>query len=747
MYKIIWSLLTLFCISLCFSTDANAQTKTIDTSTTILQDTIWEGLIIIDGVRVNIAQNVTLTVTPGTIVSGKNGALLYVMGKLKVIGEENKKIRFQPEHNEKPNSSLAFYIDSTSTSEIAMEHFILEGGGGNQDSASLPALTVRGKGSFSQGIIRRNLITGLRIWSSDVKIENNEIYENESISVENKSTTNNLKAENNWWGSEDGPTLTSIANSPRSTIKGLIDFDPWQEKGPIPIILLPGFGGSFSYKLFTEKAKDSWWLTPLGTSSYRYFVKALILNNYFHEKDFFWGFYDWRLSNKDSGKKYLEKIIDNAKEKSGHSQVHIVAHSMGGLVAQSYAERDEFRDDIDRLVTVGAPHLGSSEIYPAWEGGQLLDEKKPVYVYLWYLQALDWDWNKVEYIRKNFPSLGEMMPIYDYLEDNTNEQKIAYKNQKIKNPFLESLSDPDILEKLTRKISVGIVVGNGENTLEKISVSPYENDDKWEDGIPNPIDPPKDTMSGDGTVTVKSAKCDSKLTNNIFTIESNHTELLKNSTKTIFDFLRVKAKFPMLTDILNHFLLSAKGPASIEIKDHNGKLLNLSKQEIEDSHYFTQEIDKQILAYADFPFESSNERTLQIKFKGTGKDNLKAAFWNFSENSYQKQDFDIPVTKGLGINYNVVINENEIKASPYIPLKSLIVLVNRQYEVGKISNWDFRSQLINKLAEAYQDNSNGRAERAKDRITEATELVNSHEESETKKFLAESLKNLETRLE
>jgi len=651
--------ISLFCV-LSFK-NVNAQT-TVSANTTISQDTAWDGLVIIDGARVTVEQNATLTLEPGTIVSAKNGASIYVMGKLKALGNGDEKIRWTAEENEKPNFSLNYYIDSTTASEINLENFILEDGGGNQDTASLPALVIRGKASLSKGMVRRNLITAVRVWSSDVQIEDCEIYENENVAVENKSTTNVLKAENNWWGSEDGPTTTSIPNSPRALVKGVVDFDPWQKKGPIPIVILPGFGLSFSFKLLSEKAKDDWWLPTLGTSAYRYFAKALVLSNYFHDKDFFWGFYDWRMSCEDSAKRYLQKVIDEAKEKSGHSQVHIVAHSMGGLVARSYAEGDDFRDDIDHLIAVGTPHLGSSEVYPIWEGGKMLDEKKPIYVYLWYLEALNWDWNRMDFIRKNFPSLGQMMPIYDYLVNGSNDQPIPYKNQKEKNEFLEDLSDPAKIKDLRRKVNIGLVLGSGQRTLEKIKVTSYEgSDSRWKDGIPDPLDPPEDTDSGDGTVTSRSAGADNELAKNTIVIDSSHSQLLKEGTKPIFDQLKVRAKFPLLFKVMSRFLLTSRGPVDVEIQDDSGKVIGFNEKETPDSQYHEQEIEGKKLVFASFPLDlaSGEEKSIRVILTGKSAGNFRAAFWNFSaEDDYSKQEIDEPIEEGVRLIYEIKFGQD-----------------------------------------------------------------------------------------
>jgi len=823
------------------------RAKTITADTSVTEDTTWSGTVILDGAKVTIEQNAALTLSPGTIVAGKNGASIYVKGKLKAPGEKDKRVRFTAEYNEKPAFSLAYFIDSTDTSEIEMKNFILERGGGNIDTASLPALAVRGKGNFSKGIIRRNSVTAMRVWSKDAQIDDCEIYENESIGIENRSASNTLKAENNWWGSPDGPVQYSVSGGGRDRIKGPIDYDPWQKKGPIPVVVLPGFGGSFSFRLLSDKAKNEWWLNPIGTASYRYFVKSLILNNYFHDKDFFWGFYDWRTTSQENENR-LENIIDEALSKSGHSQAHIVAHDLGGLVARSYVQGGNFRDDVDRLVTAGTPHLGASEIYPIWEGGELLGDREPVNLYLWYLEALKGEWNNLYFIRQNFPSLGQMMPIYDFLEKGSGGKLICHKDQKERNQFLEDLAADG--GKLRRMATPYFLAGTGKNTLDRIRVDSYDGGDgKWADGIPDSLDPPKDTKKGDGTVTVKSATADESVTKNIRVIESGHAELLRTGAVPIMEELRVKAKFPLITKIMQHFTLTVEGMVDVQIENARKQILNSAKHEIEDSQFFEESIGKNKLLFAAFPVDESDEKEpVKITFTGRGSGKFRAAFWNSSsENKFSKQELEVPVDEGLAISYeiklgekdgeepeiilqeatwsnllrvenpaagheylnwqkivskarvwnkandlknisdinlgyeldgnpveekvdlgmislgghNLKINgrwkvgnreqneEKEVSFKTVTSLKSLMTLVNRFFKEGKITDWEARSRLINLLAEAYQDKSNGRNSLAKNKIGEVGKSLGNYSDSvfanaNIKDRLTENLEYLQT---
>ncbi|MFH1182945.1 MAG: alpha/beta hydrolase [Candidatus Moraniibacteriota bacterium] len=838
---IILPVATVLALLVCADNAQGGEIKIINTNTTVSHDMNWEDTIILDGATVTIDTNATLTLKPGTTVAGKNGASIMVLGKLIATGDDEKKVRFTEEENLNKNFSLTYSIYAANNSEIELKNFILEKGGGNKGSSTSPALTIKGKADLSDGIIRRNRITAVRIWNIDTSIKNCEIYENESIALENK-TTIQLKVEDNWWGSEEKPKITSLPGG--NWLSGSFDFDPWQEKGPIPIVILPGFGGSFSFKLLSNRAKNDWWLPPVGMAAYRHFAKALILNNYYHDKDFFWGFYDWRKPSEESAHQYLESVISEAKEESGHSQVHILAHSMGGIVARSYIQGDEFRDDVDRLVTAGTPHLGSSEIYPIWEGGELSGGKKPLTLYLWYLQALDKNWNRVDFIRENFPSLGQMRPIYDYLVDAADNEAILYKSLNGQNEFLEKLEEEKNL--LKRKVTLSLIAGTSEDTLEKIPVLPYsENDGKWRDGIPDPLDPPEDTNKGDGTVTVKSATGDGKLTEEIATIESEHGRLLESGEKTILNQLKVQAKFPLIFKTLHYFLLSARGPVETEIYDPDGKIVSESQQNIPDSRFNDFSDGENSLVFSDFPIdiEGQDKKVLRAVFTGKERGTFKSAFWHLTENDEMSNiEEEHPIEAGVKVIYEISlenissgkpkisvenitwsnllnithpesngkylnwqyltpeanirqIGENinnlqlaykindepvsekidlgllalgkhnlkangrweinggeqaEEKESTFIistSHKSLITLINRFYSEQKITSWETRSALINLLAEAYQESSNGRTTNAHDKIVEARNVLKleneSIVESETRERLDESLRQLE----
>ena len=51
--------------------------------------------------------------------------------------------------------------------------------------------------------------------------------------------------------------------------------------------------------------------------------------------------------------------IENICEQTGHDRVHVVGHSLGGLISRYYVQRQDGHERVQSLVTLGTPHQGS----------------------------------------------------------------------------------------------------------------------------------------------------------------------------------------------------------------------------------------------------------------------------------------------------------------------------------------------------------------------------------------------------
>jgi pimeloyl-ACP methyl ester carboxylesterase len=84
--------------------------------------------------------------------------------------------------------------------------------------------------------------------------------------------------------------------------------------------------------------------------------------------------YDWRLSNRYNGKRLAEeavKALNRWRKQPGMSDAKLVlvCHSMGGLVARWFAEKEGGADFIRAMITVGTPHRGALNSLVTLENG------------------------------------------------------------------------------------------------------------------------------------------------------------------------------------------------------------------------------------------------------------------------------------------------------------------------------------------------------------------------------------------
>lgn len=61
----------------------------------------------------------------------------------------------------------------------------------------------------------------------------------------------------------------------------------------------------------------------------------------------------------------LHEHVERLREATGAEKVHVVGHSLGGVIARYYVQRMGGDDAVDTLVTLGSPHAGSNLAYLA----------------------------------------------------------------------------------------------------------------------------------------------------------------------------------------------------------------------------------------------------------------------------------------------------------------------------------------------------------------------------------------------
>ena len=109
--------------------------------------------------------------------------------------------------------------------------------------------------------------------------------------------------------------------------------------------------------------------------------------------------YDWRLSCSEAAIK-LQQLVQP------YSEVIIVAHSMGGLVASKFlANSSENRAKVSKVIAIGTPFTGSVKGLYVMETGEFAS----------IASGLN---DTFKSLAKNFPAVYELLPTKDYLKGN-----------------------------------------------------------------------------------------------------------------------------------------------------------------------------------------------------------------------------------------------------------------------------------------------------------------------------------------
>jgi pimeloyl-ACP methyl ester carboxylesterase len=283
-------------------------------------------------------------------------------------------------------------------------------------------------------------------------ISNNKFHDNTiGVSLNDMPATTII---NNWWGSDEGPT---IASNPPGNGDSIISnnvpdiiYRPWIGMTPPPehnpIIIVPGVTGSTLTKDYGDQSElwpniakmaisptDSFLndlkLLQGGTPSsvrpviigdiirsvgstdvWASMIATLEQNGYVEGTNLFVLPYDWRLSNTQN-QSLLNDAVANALAKSGKNKVNIIAHSMGGLLVKDYIAQNPTAP-IDHLFYIAVPHLGAPKAFKTLMYGDTMGfdfSLGPVHIP--FLNA-----DRVKAITQNMPSVYELLPSQKYID-------------------------------------------------------------------------------------------------------------------------------------------------------------------------------------------------------------------------------------------------------------------------------------------------------------------------------------------
>jgi len=366
----------------------------------------------------------------------------------------------------------------------------------------------------------------------------------------------------------DGAVLSSV----ESAVVSLPPPPPPPPSGPHPVVVVPGFGGSFSTKKFIlrQDANDyhDWVMMPVKAPEiYDPFMNSLQTLNYLRGDKVFFFAYDFTLSVAETGNWLNEFLENEVLSENPGATVDVVAHSMGGLVTRYCFESvPGCKSKINKIVSAGVPHRGAVDDYFFWEGADF-SSMDPMAKYaaklLLHVYGLP-EWNKVKIIQEKVVGAKDFMPIFDYIIS----KPYASLSDLAKNPVLETLPLSGDFAGKTMTLS-----GNkpksttfefdvkSPNLLEKFL-------GQWRDGKPKK----KGKDIGDGTVLALSSHVSGAL-NKGYDLE--HGDYL-NTDPAVSDILKFLGLSPIgplaLSPTTSSMIFYSEDPeASLSVEAENGE--------------------------------------------------------------------------------------------------------------------------------------------------------------------------------
>ncbi len=270
-----------------------------------------------------------------------------------------------------------------------------------------------------------------------------------------------------------------------------------------PVILIPGILGSSSgprnwpYPKLSSTIPDPYLHIhdPIGVAGFNHLRTYLLTSGF----EVFACPWDWRYTADAAYEKFFLPMIDYALCFSTTGKVHVVAHSMGGLVVRAYIQSGDYRGDIGKFAMVGTPNLGSSNPYYIWEGGdpKLIDDivdEGVTSIVNFYTNTIQSLWEET-YSKKGWStkpkkhqairdfvhfagrSLWQLMGTEDFLYKPLYQEWLGITSDGNENSWLKALNnDPVIAERMSRdgsdgRVHVGVFAGKyAESTIKRINV-------------------------------------------------------------------------------------------------------------------------------------------------------------------------------------------------------------------------------------------------------------------------------------
>lgn len=497
--------------------------------------------------------------------------------------------------------------------------------------------------------------------SGNLTISDSSIHDNPKYGIVNNSLGTPLQAMNNWWGDATGPYHSLLnAQGRGNPVSDNVNFVPWLGYDPTkqqaprdPVIIIPGILGS-------SQKNGTWIIDPIF-HTYDDLIATLQVNGYVDGKDLFTFAYDWHQSNVVTALQLRDKI--NAVQTICQcAKVDLVAHSMGGLIARQYIQSDVYEQDVDQMIFLGTPHLGSPKSYLMWEGGETditREDRAMKFILSKEAQKAGFG-NLFNYVRnKPIPSVEELLPIYDYLRDKSSGDLRTYPNNYPRNTFLENLKN-SIITLLNSSIRITNIVGElgYASTIDAIRVITSSSQPLWEHGYADGFyekvgDRGLERGVGDGTVTSNSGEF---IADDLNKLNSEHSQLPTKAEGLVFKKLTGQDATTLITSNtdsifdINFKLLLIKilSPVDVIVTAPDGKRIgkdfqtNEEVNQIDGAFYSGFVTDDE---YITIPNPLDGQYKIEVQGTGTGE--YTVAIGYVSDSVSVEKDFTAQTKPGL----------------------------------------------------------------------------------------------------
>jgi len=470
---------------------------------------------------------------------------------------------------------------------------------------------------------------------------------------------------------------------------------------PDPVIIIPGILGSWE--------KNGELVIDPVFHTYDNLIETLELNGFVQDENLFTFPYNWRQSNVFTAG-LLRDRINEVQEICECDKVDLVAHSMGGLVARYYIQSGLYEDDIDQLVFLGTPHLGSPKSYLTWEGGRfgnrILDRS---FEYVMAIEARRNNFSDLFSYIRNLPiiSVQQLLPTFDYIRDKDTGILRSYPTHYPLNTFLENLN-VNITNLFDSGVDITNIVGNlGDgSTITALSVIDSPEPPKWEYGYPENFDvqgTDRDLILGSGDETVPSVSGEF-IGIDLNEFASGHTVLVKDSQGFIFEKLTGEiptevSETDFGTDV-PLLLINVLSPVDVQVIAPDGKIVGKDFEtgeevnEINGAFYSGFLTDNE---YITIPNPLNGDYTVMTEGMGDGGEYTIAVGYIDNEILVESEitSYILPGTNEE-INFDLdTAGDIEGKETTVITPEILILHIEQAYMLGWITNEDYKTNLQN----------------------------------------------------